>query len=181
MASGLRTMQVKAADAGASVLASLPDGRLVMAIDRLASTANGTPLWIGATAGLSAAGRRGRLAAAEGVAAFSVASVLSNLLVKPLVHRDRPIRLGRGRGKRTSSFPSSHASTSFAYASAVVGRWPVAGAPLLVAATAIAASRVHASQHRISEVAAGAVLGVVVGTGVHLASAEWSARGRLGS
>jgi undecaprenyl-diphosphatase len=172
---------LKAADEAASVLASVPKGPLLGGLDRVVTSANGTPVWAATTAGLAACGRRGRVAATEGAVAFALASAFSNLALKPVVDRRRPFRrLGRPT-KPTSSFPSSHASTSFAYATAVVERWPVAGAPLLLTAGAIAASRVHTRQHRISEVLGGAVLGTVVGTGVHLASRRWGPQGRLGS
>ena len=109
--------------------------------------------------------------AAEGAAALVAASALSNLAAKPLVGRRRPIAIPRRTTpKQTLSFPSSHATTSFAYATAVTARWPAGGVPLLVAAGAIAGSRVHTRHHRISDVLAGALLGASVGALVHRVS-----------
>ena len=130
----------------------------------LAATGNGMPIWSATSLGLAVTGRRGRRAALEGAAALALASAASNLMVKPAVGRRRPVPIPRrGRPKTTMSFPSSHATTSFAYASAVTARWPAAGAPLLAVAAVIAGSRVHTRQHRIADVVAGAVLGATIG------------------
>jgi undecaprenyl-diphosphatase len=137
------------------------------AIDRAATLGNGTAVWGASTVGLGLAGKRGRRAALEAVVAYLSASATSNGVVKPLVRRERPWRGWRRPRKPTSSFPSSHATTSFAYATAATASWPAVGAPLLLVASAIAASRVHARHHRISEVAGGAVLGAAIGAVVH--------------
>jgi hypothetical protein len=59
------------------------------------------------------------------------------------------------------SFPSAHASSSFAAARAYARLVP--GAPLYAVATAMALSRVYLGVHYPSDIAAGALLGTLVG------------------
>jgi membrane-associated phospholipid phosphatase len=163
--------RLRLADQGASFVAALPRGAWLAPVERLAEVANGTPVWAASSAALAASGRRGRRAAAEGAVAIALASATSNLLAKPLVRRRRPLPVPRrGRQKTTLSFPSSHAATGFAHASAVALRWPAVGLPVLVAAAVVAGSRVHTRQHRIGDVLAGAVLGLAAGAVVHATS-----------
>jgi undecaprenyl-diphosphatase len=60
------------------------------------------------------------------------------------------------------SFPSAHASTSFAGA-VVYSRLGLPAAPLCALATGLALSRLYLGVHYPSDVAVGAVLGVLIG------------------
>jgi len=88
-------------------------------------------------------------------------------LVKDAVDRPRPFADGEihavGRLPGGSSFPSGHAATAFAAATVVAILAPRLRVPALVLAALIAFSRVYLGVHFLSDVLAGAVLGIGVG------------------
>jgi hypothetical protein len=89
-----------------------------------------------------------------------------NTLLKTVVRRRRPQleKLPALISTPTSlSFPSAHASSSFAAARAFGRLMPAA--PLYAIATAMALSRVYLGVHYPSDIAAGALLGTLVGGG----------------
>ena len=116
---------------------------------------------LGAAGALVDGGRRAEWARATvGVACCYVCSSS----VKWAIGRQRPAVEDLPQLMRTPtglSFPSSHATSSFAAARAY-GRLMPRG-PLLVAASAMALSRVYLGVHYPSDVAAGAALGTVLG------------------
>ncbi len=121
-------------------------------------------LWLAlAAAGAAFGGSRGRRAAQEGVLALATTSATVNGL-KLLIERRRPAprRLLRHR-PRTSSFPSGHSASAFAFATAATRELPEAGPLLLPLAAAVAYSRVYLGVHYPSDVVAGGALGAVVG------------------
>ncbi|MBL8176292.1 MAG: phosphatase PAP2 family protein [Bryobacterales bacterium] len=65
------------------------------------------------------------------------------------------------------SFPSGHTITAFAVAVPLMLHFPELGAALLFCALSIALSRVMLGMHFLSDVMAGALLGIVLGYGAH--------------
>lgn len=140
-------------------------------MSRLSNAANHSRLWLAVAAGLAlSGGRRQRRAAAFGVAAIAVTSAVVNVAVKPAFIRTRPtrihLRFARVRMPSSTSFPSGHSASAFAFASAVGGELPVLAVPLAVLASAVAYSRVHTGVHYPGDVVAGSILGAVFGVTV---------------
>jgi undecaprenyl-diphosphatase len=63
---------------------------------------------------------------------------------------------------RSTSWPSGHAASAFAFASGVGAAWPQCGIPLGVVASLVAYSRVHTGVHYPSDTIAGTVCGVAL-------------------
>jgi hypothetical protein len=94
-----------------------------------------------------------------------LAAYALNTLLKTIVRRRRPQleKLPALISTPTSlSFPSAHASSSFAAARAYSSLLP--GVPLYIVAVLMALSRVYLGVHYPSDIAAGALLGVLVGS-----------------
>ena len=70
----------------------------------------------------------------------------------------------------SSSFPSGHTASAFAFATAVTAEFPLLAVPLFGLATLVGYSRVHTGVHYPTDVIAGATLGFAVGTVVREAT-----------
>ncbi|SKB69820.1 phosphatase PAP2 family protein [Sphingopyxis flava] len=80
----------------------------------------------------------------------------------------------RPDGSDNKSFPSGHASTSFAAAATLHNRYGwEAGLPAYIVASFVGLSRVEARRHRVGDVLAGAVIGTATG---HLVTTRANAR-----
>jgi undecaprenyl-diphosphatase len=122
-------------------------------------------VWIGIGAAAAAADerRRPRWIAAAGVAP---AAIVLNFAVKRTIGRQRPVITEHpplARAPSKLSFPSAHATSSFAAAAALGRVEPRANVPLHGLALAIAIGRPYLGMHYPSDVVAGAVLGAVLG------------------
>jgi hypothetical protein len=100
----------------------------------------------------------------------TVYTALSTQAITMLKLEDRP----RGRGEM-NSFPSGHASNSFALAGSIVRNhgWYV-GAPAMAVASFVAVSRVNDNAHYIHDVVFGATLGLSYAFGL---DNEWTWKG----
>ncbi|MEA2179929.1 MAG: undecaprenyl-diphosphatase [Solirubrobacteraceae bacterium] len=111
------------------------------------------------------------LVAGTATLSFALASWL-NAVLKALVDRSRPpdaIGLEAVGGVPASpSFPSGHAMSAFAVASAIAVLSPRLRWPVLAVAALIAFSRVYLGVHFWLDVLAGAVLGIAIGTCIAL-------------
>lgn len=157
-----------------SAVASTPTPSLDEPLRRLSNTANNSRLWLAIAAGLAVAGgRAGRRAAVRGTLAIGVTSALVNLHVKSLWMRPRPDRAGAGipeqrdvRIPASTSFPSGHAASGFAFASAIGRDQLGLGLALRFLAAAVAYSRVHTGVHYPGDVVVGALIGASTGQAV---------------
>lgn len=98
-------------------------------------------------------------------AALGPVAIGLNYVVKLIVKRPRPVLEGLpplGGAPSSLSFPSAHATSSFAVATAMTRVEPL-GALAFVLAFALALGRPYLGMHYPSDVLVGAVLGVALG------------------
>jgi membrane-associated phospholipid phosphatase len=134
---------------------------------RLTNAADYSRLWLASAAVLSVTrGRKGRRAACEGLASVAATSAVANLVIKPLGRRRRPdpvevdVPLGRQvRMPTSTSFPSGHSASAFAFATGVGNVLPREAAALRALAATVAYSRVHTGVHYPGDAIAGSLLG----------------------
>ena len=125
-------------------------------------------LWLGSAAILALTrGARGRRAAVTGLASVAVSSTVANLVLKPLGRRRRPDSSDVPAARQavmppSTSFPSGHSATAFAFATGVGSVLPFEAIPLRALAAAVAYSRVHTGVHYPADVIAGAFLGTAL-------------------
>ena len=140
------------------------------AVDRLlvaaSRAADYSVLWLVLSAGLSViVGPRGRRAALRGLLALVMTSAVVNGPIKWVVRRPRPAYRRRAalRRLRSSSFPSGHSASAFAFATAVTCELPAAGPLVLPLAVLVAYSRAYLGVHYPSDVLFGAAIGATAG------------------
>jgi len=152
-----------------AAIARTPTPALDRVMSRVSRAADYSKVSIGAAGLLAATGGRGRRAAAMGLASVGAAAALFNLVVKPLSRRSRPDRIAgevpiarHVRMPASTSFPSGHTATAFAFATGVGRVLPQAAVPLHAVAALVGYSRIHTGVHYPGDVVAGAVSGTIV-------------------
>ena len=141
------------------------------ALDRtlpdLSVAASYSRIWMGIAAILAIfGGRSERIAAAEGMLAVGITSLLANLVLKRLIPRQRPTAAVPEERElpdpESSSFPSGHTASGAAFSGAVGRALPRWWAPLNALAGTIGFSRVYTGVHHPSDVAVGWMIGKMV-------------------
>ncbi len=153
-----------------AAIAQTPTPALDRAMARLSSAADYSRLSLISAAVLAATGgRRGSRAATMGLASVGVAATVVNLGMKPLGHRRRPDRAVQQvpvarhvRMPSSTSFPSGHSASAFAFATGVGHVSPPVAIPLRALAALVAYSRVHTGVHYPGDVVAGALAGTAL-------------------
>jgi membrane-associated phospholipid phosphatase len=127
-------------------------------------------LWWAIASGMWASGNpRAQISAQRGLLAVGTASMLVNGLGKSAVRRPRPLMstVPRTRQLRrlphSTSFPSGHAASAWAFAVASSSEFPTWRVGLFPLAGLVAVSRVYVGVHYPLDVIAGSVVGAVVG------------------
>ena len=134
-------------------------------------------LWLATAALLVVSGNRGLQVLSAGAVSAGVANALL-VCVKRRVRRARPCERAKPRHFDVDplawfpsdrfSFPSGHALNAFAIGSVIALAFPLAAVPVLAVASSVAASRVVLGLHWPSDVLAGALAGLLIGTAVWL-------------
>ncbi len=135
----------------------------------LSAVGMGGSIWLLIALLIALFAARLRPAAWQVVLAVILMQAVTDVVLKPIVQRPRPfvtIAGARVVGTRpvTPSFPSGHASVSFAAATVLAAAFRTRGRVLAFALAAlIAVSRVHIGVHYPLDILAGALLGIVFG------------------
>jgi undecaprenyl-diphosphatase len=145
---------------------------------RLSDFANYSKIWVVAAAIIGVTGgKQGRRAAVFGMVSIGVTSAVVNQGVKRLATRPRPDRDAQGIPEprlvhmpESTSFPSGHSASAFAFATTVGGYLPVVGVLLRFLAAAVAYSRVHTGVHYPGDVVIGSLIGGGIGSTVTVVS-----------
>jgi undecaprenyl-diphosphatase len=153
------------------IIADTPTPNLDVPLRELSSLANHSKIWFAIAGGLALfGGETGRRGALAGVVSIGAASLIANAVVKPFAQRRRPDREGEDIPDArhvpmptSTSFPSGHSASAFAFVSAVGNEIPAIGGPLRGLAGAVAYSRVHTGVHYPTDAIIGAIMGASIG------------------
>jgi undecaprenyl-diphosphatase len=153
-----------------AAIAATPSPTLDRSFRQISRGADHSKVWLACAALLAfAGGGSGRRAAVNGLASTALTSAVVNLLLKPFGRRRRPDRSAHRvpisrhvTMPRSTSFPSGHSASAFAFATGVASVLPQAGIPLSAAASLVAYSRVHTGVHYPLDVIAGSVTGIAL-------------------
>ena len=148
-------------------VAVTPTPHLDDALRRLSKAANYSRLWLGIGAAIGMlGGTRGRRVAIEGGLVIGATSAAVNLGIKPLARRRRPDRADTAtfearfvRMPESTSFPSGHSASAFAFAYTVGRHYPGLAVPIRLLASGVAYSRVHTGVHYPGDVVLGSIIG----------------------
>lgn len=154
-----------------AAVAGTPTPRLDAALRPLTSAADYSRLWLGTAAALAlVGGAKGRRSALHGLAAIGLASLAVNQGFKRASRRRRPDRDGvevpharRVPMPGSTSFPSGHSASAFAFAGGVGHTLPWVAGPVRLAALIVAYTRVHSGVHYPGDVIAGTLIGIACG------------------
>jgi len=155
-------------------IAATPTPALDEPLRRLSRAADKSRLWLAIAAVLAiGGGPAGRRAAVRGTLAIGATSALVNLGVKPVSFRTRPDRVQAGvPGQRyvrmpgSTSFPSGHSASAFAFATAISRDRPWTALACGFLAAAVAYSRVHTGVHYPGDTVVGSLIGASTGLAV---------------
>ncbi|MEU4373798.1 MULTISPECIES: phosphatase PAP2 family protein [Pseudonocardia] len=156
-------------------IASRPPSRVDTSLRRLTRTADHSVLWFTIAALMAVRRGAGRKAAMRGVASIALTSLTANALLKPLLPRRRPaaaelpVYRTVADPPSSSSFPSGHAASAAAFATAVVMENRRAAPVVVPLAALVGWSRVHVGVHWTSDV----LVGAAIGTGVAKLTNRW--------
>jgi diacylglycerol kinase family enzyme/membrane-associated phospholipid phosphatase len=135
----------------------------------LTRAANHSRLWVAIAALLAALGGRfGRRAGLRGMVALGITSALTNLPAKLAAGRSRPDIAVVPQARRlarvptSTSFPSGHSASAFAFATGASIELPALRLPLLGLAGSVAFSRIYTGAHYPGDVVVGSVIGTAV-------------------
>jgi len=153
------------------IIADTPTPNLDVPLRELSSLANHSKIWFAIAGGIALfGGETGRRGALAGVVSIGAASLITNAVVKPFARRRRPDRDGEDVPDArevpmptSTSFPSGHSASAFAFASAVGKEIPTIGGPIRGLAGAVAYSRVHTGVHYPTDVIIGSIIGASIG------------------
>ncbi len=152
-------------------VAATPTPTLDTAFRRVSLAGDSGAIWFSIAAATAVlGGARGRRAAVDGALALVVSSAVVNLGMKPVFPRQRPDRDAHEvivarhvKLPRSTSFPSGHSASAFAFANGMGGEMPELAVPLRLVAAAVAWSRIHTGVHYPGDVIVGSLVGGAIG------------------